>query len=383
MDEEETYDVYSIAVADKMYSEVALRSIMNQILRIKGSGNLRCAECDELDPQWASVNLAINLCIGCSTVHRNMGANISKVRSLFLEPWKKDELEHLKLNGNKAGKLKWEAKFPPFFEKPRPNDSAMLKEYFIRAKYEHKEYVYNSEACYYGRTPAGLPKREGLLIKQGGQVKNWKKRTFVLLGSVLTYYKTVGSAAGAIHLKDMLSVDCNTTTEKKFCFSIKTGSRTWFFVGEDDKDVYDWVMALRMIKYALCKNYQPNAKKKAVDVDPKEILPTFSSHMPLEKRKLDGKAYSSAFYGACAVDWLLVNCDLTSREEAVVVGQKMITSGLIKSLGEDKFEDNVTSLYSFPGTNTSSGNTATNALRKTNSMIKMMRTSFSSSNDPT
>lgn len=37
------------------------------------------------DPVWASVNLAIMLCINCSGVHRSMGTHISKVRSVELD----------------------------------------------------------------------------------------------------------------------------------------------------------------------------------------------------------------------------------------------------------------------------------------------------------
>lgn len=50
------------------------------ILR-KIRGNNKCAECDSLEPEWASLNLGILLCIECSGVHRNLGVHVSKVRS--------------------------------------------------------------------------------------------------------------------------------------------------------------------------------------------------------------------------------------------------------------------------------------------------------------
>jgi len=43
------------------------------------------------DPEWASINLGIFVCIECSGVHRNLGTHISKVRSLRLDVWT-DEL---------------------------------------------------------------------------------------------------------------------------------------------------------------------------------------------------------------------------------------------------------------------------------------------------
>lgn len=42
-------------------------------------GNDLCAECGSPEPEWASLNLGILLCIECSGVHRNLGVHISKV----------------------------------------------------------------------------------------------------------------------------------------------------------------------------------------------------------------------------------------------------------------------------------------------------------------
>lgn len=42
-------------------------------------GNDLCAECSAREPDWASLNLGILLCIECSGVHRNLGVHISKV----------------------------------------------------------------------------------------------------------------------------------------------------------------------------------------------------------------------------------------------------------------------------------------------------------------
>lgn len=47
-------------------------------------GNDACADCGAADPDWASLNLGILLCIECSGVHRNMSVQISKVGSTLL-----------------------------------------------------------------------------------------------------------------------------------------------------------------------------------------------------------------------------------------------------------------------------------------------------------
>lgn len=50
----------------------------------KVCGNDTCADCGSPEPDWASLNLGILLCIECSGVHRNLGVHISKVRNLFV-----------------------------------------------------------------------------------------------------------------------------------------------------------------------------------------------------------------------------------------------------------------------------------------------------------
>ncbi len=52
------------------------------------AGNGACADCGAPDPDWASLNLGVLLCIECSGVHRRLGVHISKVqlRDAFF-PW--------------------------------------------------------------------------------------------------------------------------------------------------------------------------------------------------------------------------------------------------------------------------------------------------------
>lgn len=42
-------------------------------------GNEKCADCGAPEPDWASLNLGVLMCIECSGIHRNLGVHISKV----------------------------------------------------------------------------------------------------------------------------------------------------------------------------------------------------------------------------------------------------------------------------------------------------------------
>ncbi|CAL5214703.1 unnamed protein product [Lathyrus oleraceus] len=131
----------------------------------KVNGNDICADCGRPEPDWASLNLGILICIECSGVHRNLGVHISKVRSLTLDVkvWDYSVLSMFESLGNHFANSVWEellcsrstlqnvdtpagsskANKDKLFHarKPKHDDSSSLKERFIHAKYAEKVFI--------------------------------------------------------------------------------------------------------------------------------------------------------------------------------------------------------------------------------------------------
>ncbi|TKY67701.1 ADP-ribosylation factor GTPase-activating protein AGD2 [Spatholobus suberectus] len=119
-------------------------------------GNDKCAECSAPEPDWASLNLGILLCIECSGVHRNLGVHVSKVRSITLDVkvWEPTILELFDNLGNAYCNSIWEGLLLLDHErvgesnvpmKPCSTDAFQNKEKYIQAKYVEKSLIIREE----------------------------------------------------------------------------------------------------------------------------------------------------------------------------------------------------------------------------------------------
>eukprot|EP01105_Mastigella_eilhardi_P018031 TRINITY_DN4161_c0_g1_i3.p1 TRINITY_DN4161_c0_g1~~TRINITY_DN4161_c0_g1_i3.p1 ORF type:complete len:716 (+),score=120.09 TRINITY_DN4161_c0_g1_i3:882-3029(+) len=113
-----------------------------RLLREISRSNRCCADCGAPDPDWASINLGVLICIDCSGVHRRMGVYVSKVRSLSLDLLDPEQYLMFASLGNENANSVWLSKFSTGDAKPPtefPNSSDRLN--WCRRKYEQKEFM--------------------------------------------------------------------------------------------------------------------------------------------------------------------------------------------------------------------------------------------------
>jgi len=90
-----------------------------------------------LDPDWVSINMGSVICLECSGVHRSLGVQVSKVRSLNLDSWEEPLLSSIATIGNKIVNSFWESKV---------QDEDVMKEKsdrqaFIKFKYVDRVFI--------------------------------------------------------------------------------------------------------------------------------------------------------------------------------------------------------------------------------------------------
>jgi hypothetical protein len=99
----------------------------------------------------------------------------------------------------------------------------------------------------------GNSAKRGWLYKQGGRIKTWKKRYFVLNSNTLYYYKSEGDKEpkGAISLKNCIITYMNQEETKKegktpvpFSVKIKSPFRAYWLCGETENEMTSWQQSL-------------------------------------------------------------------------------------------------------------------------------------------
>ena len=127
-------------VASVPVSSSVLLVPSEKVIRELKALNPLCVDCGAANPEWASLNLCIMMCIDCSGVHRNMGSHVSKVRSIKLDKWTTISVELMQNVGNvKSNSLIWESRIG---HRPLLSSSSRdMREKFIRDKYIKRLYM--------------------------------------------------------------------------------------------------------------------------------------------------------------------------------------------------------------------------------------------------
>ncbi|KAI8617719.1 the Gap domain of Smap1l stromal membrane-associated protein 1-like protein, partial [Chytriomyces sp. MP71] len=101
--------------------------------------NTQCADCGDPKPKWASANLGVFLCIRCAGLHRNMGRDVSAIKSVTLDSWSDKEVMRMKEIGNRRARALYLARGNPPPVSVNSPDQDVYR--LIKDKYKHGKYM--------------------------------------------------------------------------------------------------------------------------------------------------------------------------------------------------------------------------------------------------
>ncbi|KAB5554083.1 hypothetical protein PHYPO_G00046110 [Pangasianodon hypophthalmus] len=229
--------------------EEANRRRLRELLDRPGNGC--CADCSAPGPEWASFTLGVFMCQSCSGIHRSI-PQISRVKSVFLDPWEKSELELMASIGNSSAKAKYEQMVPAFYYSPTHTDCQLLREQWIRAKYERNEFIYVER-----QEPYSAGYREGSLWKRGRDNGQFLSRKFILSereGAMKYFNKHDAREPKALMKIQTINATFQPTKighphGLQITYLKDNSTRNIFVYHEDGKEIVDWFNAIRAARF--------------------------------------------------------------------------------------------------------------------------------------
>uniref|UniRef100_A0A3B3DAZ5 ArfGAP with dual PH domains 1 n=1 Tax=Oryzias melastigma TaxID=30732 RepID=A0A3B3DAZ5_ORYME len=215
---------------------------------LTAAGNDACADCGNPEPDWASLTLGVFICQACSLLHRSI-PHISRVKSVQDE-WEDSEL--MAAGGNNAAKAKYEQKVPAFYYRPKHTDCKLLREQWIRAKYERNEFEFIEK-----QEPYSAGYREGFLWKRGRDNGQFLSRKFVLTereGALKYYNKQDAREPKAVMKVETLNATFQPAKIGNPCglqitYLKDNSTRNIFVYHSDAKEMVDWFNAIRAARF--------------------------------------------------------------------------------------------------------------------------------------
>ncbi|CAL8303737.1 unnamed protein product [Merluccius merluccius] len=223
--------------------------LLERLLDQPGNGN--CVDCGAADPTWASYTLGVFICQSCSGLHRNI-TFISKIKSVLLDPWSDTEVEFMTSMGNNKAKAKYEQNVPAFYYRPTHADCTLLREQWIRARYERNEFV-----CVEKQEPYSTGYREGFLWKRGKDKGQYLSRKFILSEreGVLKYYNKQEAREPKAAMK-ISTLNATFQPTKignahglQLTYLNNSSTRNIFVYHADGKEMVDWFNAIRAARF--------------------------------------------------------------------------------------------------------------------------------------
>ncbi|XP_076123182.1 arf-GAP with dual PH domain-containing protein 1-like [Alosa pseudoharengus] len=235
------------------------RRLLMELLETDGNGN--CVDCGVAEPKWASSTLGVFVCHSCSGLHRNI-SQISRVKSIFMDPWEAEEVKFIASAGNTAAVAKYEQKIPAFYYRPTNTDCMLLREQWIRAKYERKEFIFVDR-----QEPYSAGYREGFLWKRGRDNGQFLSRKFILSEreGALKYFNKQDAREPKAVMK-IQNLNASFQPSKighshgiQITYLKDNSTRNIFVYHEDGKEMVDWFNAIRAARFHYLQVAYPGA----------------------------------------------------------------------------------------------------------------------------
>jgi len=135
------------------------------------------------------------------------------------------------------------------------------------------------------------------MVKEGGSIKTWKKRYFVLKNSEFTYYKNKGEEElGKIPLSTVTAIQFSDKRKRPNCFEVVTANRIYAFSCDTEQEKTEWVEALKAQKAQAPAGNAWGAGAEKVGVEDFDLLNlvgkgSFGKVMQVRKKD-SGKIYA-------------------------------------------------------------------------------------------
>ncbi|KAM7386745.1 hypothetical protein PAMA_009392 [Pampus argenteus] len=222
--------------------------------------NSACADCRAPDPDWASYKLGLFVCLNCSGIHRSL---CSRVKSIKLDFWEDELVEFMRSNGNASARAQYEKAVPPYYYRPQHNDCAVLRDQWIRAKYQRLEFTGETKYPPLSYTTGFY---EGMLWKKGKENMQFLKRKFVLSERefTLTYYNRENESKGPKAVIPIKDLNATFQSEKighphgmQITYQDDDHTRNLYVYHESPEVIVTWYNAIRAARYAYLKTAYP------------------------------------------------------------------------------------------------------------------------------